>query len=150
MKNRLFLTLSCVAILGCSAADHRADIDQAETIGNDRDQLTVGSVQRHLAIGMSSADVLEALGSPNIVSTDADRREVWVYDRVASERVYSDSSGGLLGGVGGGNGDVGAGVGGLARKSAGASRRSQRTLTVVVRFDDDQLVRDFSYRTSRF
>jgi hypothetical protein len=150
MKKKLFLTLACVALLACTAADHRADIDQAETIGNDRDQLTVGSVQRSLAIGMSSADVLEALGSPNIVSTDADRREVWVYDRVASERVYSDSSGGLLGGVGGGSGDAGAGVGGLVRKSAGASRRSQRTLTVVLRFDDDHRVRDFSYRTSRF
>jgi outer membrane protein assembly factor BamE (lipoprotein component of BamABCDE complex) len=150
MKNSLFLILSCAALLGCTAADHRADLDKAETIGNDRDQLTVGSVQRYLTIGMSSADVLDALGSPNIVSTDAGRREVWVYDRVASERVYSDSSGGLLGGVGGGSGDAGAGVGGLVRKSAGASSRSQRTLTVVVRFDDDQLVRDFSYRTSRF
>lgn len=150
MKMRVFLTLTCAALLGCTAADHRADVDQAETIANERDQLTVGSVQRHLNIGMSSADVLDTLGSPNIVSTDAERREVWVYDRVASERVYSDSSGSLLGGVGGGSGDVAAGVGGLVRKSAGASRRSQRTLTVVVRFDDDQLVRDFSYRTSRF
>ena len=99
---------------------------------------------------MSSVDVLEALGSPNIVSTDAERREVWVYDKVSSERVYSDSSGGVLGGVGGGNGDAGAGVGGLLRKSSGASYRVQRTLTVVVRFDDDNMVSDFSYRTSRF
>ena len=150
MKILIVTAISCAMLAGCTAADHRADIDDAKTIANERDQLTVGSVQKHVRVGMSSVEVLEALGSPNIVSTDAERREVWVYDRVASERVYSDSSGGILGGIGGGNGDVGAGVGGLVRKSSGASHRSQRKLTVVVRFDEDNLVRDYSYRTSRF
>ena len=35
-------------------------------------------------------------------------------------------------------------------KSAGASSASQRTLTIIVKFDDAGLVRDFSYRTSSF
>lgn len=150
MKTPLLLTISCTVLLGCSAAGHRADIDDAASIANERDQITVGSVQRQVQVGMSSADVLNALGSPNIVSTDAERREVWVYDRVTTERIYSESSTGLLGGIGGASGDVGAGVGGMARQSAGAHRRSQRTLTVVIRFDQDNLVRDYSYRTSRF
>ena len=150
MKTVILTAILCAVLAGCTAADHRAKIDEARTIANEHDQLSVGSVQRHVRVGISSVDVLEALGSPNIVSTDAQRREVWVYDRVASERVHSESSGGILGGIGGGNGDAGAGVGGLLRKSSGASYRSQRTLTVVVRFDEDNLVRDFSYRTSRF
>ena len=48
----------------------------------------------------------------------------------------------LIGGSGGGAGG--------GSKSAGASRSSQRTLTVIVKFDDADRVRDFSYRTSSF
>jgi hypothetical protein len=95
---------------------------------------------------MPSAEVTAILGAPNIVSTDGDRREVWVWDKISSEVSYSHSNGvaaGLLVGSSGG----GAGVG---SKSAGASRASQRTLTIIVKFDDAGLVRDFSYRTSSF
>ena len=44
---------------------------------------------------MSGAKVIETLGSPNIVSTDETRREVWVYDKISTERIYSTSSGGV-------------------------------------------------------
>ena len=83
---------------------------------------------------------------PRVVRTDAERREVWIWDKVSSEVSYSRSSGmiaGLL--IGGSGGGAGGGS-----KSAGASRSSQRTLTVIVKFDDAGLVRDFSYRTSSF
>ena len=56
------------------------------------EQLTVGTVQREIKIGMSSADVVAVLGSPNMVTTDDQRRETWVYDRV-STNVSSSSSG---------------------------------------------------------
>ena len=35
------------------------------------------------------------MGAPNIVTTDEDRREVWIYDKIATEAAYSTSSGGL-------------------------------------------------------
>ena len=47
----------------------------------------------------------------------------------------------------GGQGGGGAGVGST---SAGASATSQRTLTVIIKFDSDDRVRDFSYHSSRF
>jgi hypothetical protein len=141
----------CGALLsGCSAAQHRADVGEADTIANQRDQLTVGSVQSGIRVGMSAAAVLDVLSSPNIVSTDEERREVWVYDRIASDKIYSESSLNLLGGAAAAGGGAAGGVGGLAGHRAGASSTSQRTLTVVVRFDDAGVVRDFSYRTSRF
>ena len=76
---------------GCmTAGEHRQAVRDEET-----DRLTVGNVQREIRVGMTSADVVEALGSPNIVSTDEKRREVWVYDKIATEHVYSTTSGGV-------------------------------------------------------
>jgi hypothetical protein len=86
------------------------------------------------------------MGSPNIVSTDPERNEVWIYDRISTEYVRADqSAGALLIGVGG---SAGGAVGGKASKSK--TTRTQRTLTVIVWFDAGGMVRDFSYHTSRF
>ncbi len=141
------LALLTVALLsGCqSAAFHRADVQD-----NSTDRMTVGKVQKEIRVGMSGADVAQALGSPNIVSTDEERREVWIYDKIATDRAYSSSSGGvnalILGFGGGAAGGVGVGGG----SSAGAASTSQRTLTVIIKFDKDGKVRDFAYHTSRF
>ena len=100
--------------------------------------------------GMSGAQVASILGSPNIVSTDGNRDEVWIYDKFATDAAYSKSRTGLLGLVIGTSGDVGAGGLGIKTHSAGASSRSQRTLTVVIKFDGNRQVRDFAYHTARF
>ena len=136
------LLLAAVFVLpACSATQHRAEV------GDDTaDRVTVGTVQREIRVGMPSAEVAAILGAPNIVSSDGDRREVWIWDKISSEVAYSRSSGVAAGLVIGSSGG-GAGIG---SKDAGASRASQRTLTVIVKFDEAGLVRDFSYRTSSF
>ena len=126
---------------GCSASQHRAEVRP-----DNVDRITVGTVQREISIGMPSADVAAILGAPNIVSTDGERNEVWIWDRISSEVAYS-RSGGIVAGLVIGSSGGGAGGG---SKHAGAASSSQRTLTVIVRFDDAGLVRDFSYRTSSF
>jgi outer membrane protein assembly factor BamE (lipoprotein component of BamABCDE complex) len=105
-------------------------------IGEKR--LTVGTVQREIQKGMDATAVAEALGAPNIMTTDDQRREVWIYDRIATEHAYMDESGyaGLV-------------LMGYARQG-GAVTVSQRTLTVIVKFDTDKRVRDYAYRASRF
>jgi outer membrane protein assembly factor BamE (lipoprotein component of BamABCDE complex) len=107
-------------------------------------------VQRQIQVGMSGAQVAQVLGSPNIVSSDEERREVWVYDKIATDRAYSASSGGVQALVLGFGGAAAGGIGGGAGASAGASSTSQRTLTVVIKFDHERKVRDFAYHTSRF
>jgi len=124
------LALSCQ-----SASQHAADVKGAQESG---DNLTVGVVQREIRVGMSGADVAAVLGSPNIVSTDEERREVWIYDRVSTDTAYSSSSGG-----------IGILVLGAAR-DAGAASTTQRTLTVIIKFDAEKRVRDFAYHTSKF
>lgn len=119
---------------GCkSAADHRSDVGASR-----REDLTVGKVQREIRRGMSGAEVAEALGSPNIVTKDADGRETWVYDRIATEVTYSDSQNALF--------LILAGTAG----QSGAMLRTQKTLTVVIKFDDKGRVDSFSYHASKF
>ncbi len=125
-----------LALAACvPASEHAAQVGA----GGASERLTLGTVQREIRVGMSGADVAAALGSPNIVTSDEQRRETWVYDRISTERVVSGSAGGV-------NALFLAG----ASSSAGAARTSQRTLTVVVRFDEQRRVRDFSYCSSSF
>ena len=85
MGNKYFLLL-CGGLLltGCMAGSHMKNVQS-----DKGDRLTVGKVQREIKIGMPSASVAEILGSPNIVSTDEDRREVWIYDKISSNASYS-------------------------------------------------------------
>ncbi|MCB0310001.1 MAG: hypothetical protein KDD42_02120 [Bdellovibrionales bacterium] len=147
-----FVTILSVAmlILGCSSAQyHRQQVSAQDGTG-----MTVGTVQREVRVGMTGADVAAVLGSPNIVQTDEQRREVWIYDKISTERVYSTDSGGvaslILGGWPVGSGVMGGGGGGSFAQQSGAASTSQKTLTVIIKFDHQSRVRDFAYHTSRF
>jgi outer membrane protein assembly factor BamE (lipoprotein component of BamABCDE complex) len=146
MRNLFGIVLLPVLLAGCaSAGDHRRAVQD-----DTGDRLTVGTVQREIRVGMSGAEVAEVLGSPNIVSTDEQRREVWIYDKVATDYVQSTSSGGISALVLG-FGDAAAGLAsGRYSASAGAASRSQRTLTIIVKYDQQGNVRDFAYHTSKF
>lgn len=136
MRKSLFLASAIVFVAGCSADWHAQKVQGPNSGASDR--LSVGTVQRSIHNGMSSADVITALGSPNIVSTDDQHREVWVYDKIATDVTYSNSSAFgtvlLLGASG----------------NAGASSMNQRTLTIAVKFDENHKVRDFSYHQTSF
>lgn len=144
------LCLLTLLLSGCmTTAEHRAAVRDD---GGDR--LTAGKVQREIKVGMTNAQVVEILGSPNLVSTDEKRREVWVYDKVSTESAYSTSTGGvnalILGGASSG-GLLGGGLGGAGyNKGAGASSTTQRTLTIIIKYDEQGKVRDFAYRQSSF
>jgi len=134
MKKIYCLLLGLLFLAGCSTAS-----SHLKSVKSDAgDRITVGKVQREIRIGMPSAQVIEVLGSPNIVSTDENRLEVWVYDKIATDVSYSNSNGGvwlILAAVGG---------------NSGAASTSQRTLTIVIKFDADKKVRDFAYHSSSF
>ncbi len=116
---------------GMKASDHRADIRD-----DKGDRITVGKVQSQIKDGMPSSEIIEILGSPNIVSTDKDSLEVWTYDKISTENIASGSS---YRGWGWGESIMG-----------GASSSSQRTLTIIIKFDEKSRVRNVAYRTSRF
>ncbi len=134
MKKILAVLFVTLLASGCaSASKHRAAVQD-----NGPNSLTVGKVQREIKIGMPSAQVVEVLGSPNVVTTDEQRREVWVYDKVASDVTYSQSQGfGTLILLG-------------TDRSSGATSTTQKTLTIIIKFDLDGKVRDFAYNSSKF
>jgi len=116
--------------------------------------MTLGIVQKEIRVGMSSVDVAEALGSPNMVRRDSAGNETWIYDKIATEASYKNSSSNANAGVSAagvpGNvlvlGNVNAG----RSKNHGSSATTQKTLTVIIRYDKDDKVETFSYHTSTF
>ena len=141
--------LSAVVVLfvsGCMmAGQHRKSVQD-----DSGDRMTVGTVQKEIRVGMSGAEVAQVLGSPNIVSTDEERREVWIYDKISTEKAYSSSQAGIPSLILVGLVDVLVGGGKLMSGKSGAESTSQKTLTVIIKFDEDKTVRDFAYHTSRF
>ena len=130
-QNAIALVLLLSACM--TAPQHREAVQ--DTSG---DRVTVGNVQREIKIGMSGADVAKVLGSPNIVTTDDERREVWIYDKFSTDTTVSGSSGyGTLIILG-------------TSSTSGSSSTTQRTLTVIIKFNKEKKVRDFAYHTSRF
>ncbi len=106
--------------------------------GPKEQALTVGVVQKQIKAGMSQPEVAEALGSPNIVTRDADGKETWIYDKMSTEATYSSSSAGasiLILSFG---------------NSTATTRSSQKTLTVIIKFDDQSRVATFTYHASTF
>ncbi len=131
----LLLALLASALLaGCmTAAEHQSNLGTSK----DR-EMTLGVVQKEIKVGMSQADVAQSLGSPNIVTKDGDGKETWIYDKIATEASYSKDSGGVF-----------LILGGYSRE-AGASGTTQKTLTVVIKFDQAGKVESFTYHTSKF
>ena len=87
-QKRLFALVALTGLSSC-APNHQAALHSTA----DR-ELTIGVVQRDIRVGMSQADVSIKLGSPNMVTKDASGVETWVYDKIASESSYSNSSSG--------------------------------------------------------
>jgi len=134
MKKAFIVAMVALFLTGCmTVAQHREGVQD-----DSADRMTVGKVQRKIRVGMSGAEVAQILGSPNIVSTDGQRREVWIYDKITTDTAYSTSSGGVSVLILGRSG------------SSGANSKSQRTLTVIIKLDESKKVRDFAYHTSRF
>jgi outer membrane protein assembly factor BamE (lipoprotein component of BamABCDE complex) len=128
---RPLLTVLALALLTITACSSPPPPEES-------DNLTVGKVQGEIKVGMDAASVAEILGSPNIVTTDDQRREVWIYDKISSDRVDTASS------IGGGIIIFGGG------KSSRQSTTNQRTLTIINKYDEEKTVRDFAYNYSSF
>lgn len=134
-KAMIFMTASVLA--SCSTGSLHSVKEQ---------EMTLGVVQKELRQGMSQGDVATVLGSPNIVTKDQNGVQTWVYDKIASEISYKQNTVGIWSLIGL-RGDVGAG--GYGHHSGGQAL-TQKTLTVVIKFDDKGLVDTVSYNSSKF
>ena len=103
-------------------------------------------------------ELASLFGGPNISTTDADGTEVWIYERSVTQTDVATQSreyqGAVNLGLSFGDGSFGAnaGGGGGASRAAGqsSSSTSTRTLTVIVKFNPDKTVKDYSVRGTTF
>lgn len=145
MKTLYLLPVLLTGLSGCaSVADHRKALDESS-----EQKLTLGVAQKEIKPGMSQADVAKALGSPNMVTKDKDGIETWIYDKVSTDYAYSTSSGGISSLIFALGGNVAGAAGGSASRSSGASSRTQRTLTIIIKFTDS-VVKEFTYNATSF
>ena len=125
--------IAMMSFIGCTTVDNRSNLQSVK-----EQDITVGKVQKEVRVGMSGAQVAEALGSPNIVTKDEGGDETWVYDKIATEASYSENSSGLFLVLYG------------STSRSGAASTTQRTLTVVIKYDANSKVKSFSYHASKF
>jgi hypothetical protein len=124
--------LLILALAGCAAPPR----DPPATSPNP---LTHGNVQLNLKAGETTqAEVLEAFGAPNVTTIDASGEEIWTWQRHATVSRHSSNRNYwtvvLLGGS----------------SNADGFEQTQRTMTLIVRFDAHKIVSDFRSRNSEF
>lgn len=103
----------------------------------NEEKLTVAKAQAELKKGMSAASVIEIMGSPNIISTNDEGNEVWVYDKKSSQSASQGIGVGVIPAL-------------LVKGNSSSSASTQRTLTIIVKFDSSKKVKDIAYHTSSF
>lgn len=167
-KSKILLSAMCALLVftGCENI-------QGPTV--PQSNLTPGKVQQNISKGMSSTEIIKALGSPNIITRDKTGKISWVYDKVST--YHSKTNGGLnfvrmnandfviAGGVLAGTAAV--------LKTTGQSnflisaaalglftlfntqedyeyKTEQKTLTIVLDFDENEKLQNFSYMYSSF
>lgn len=89
-------------------------------------RLTLGAVQSQVVVGTSSGEVVTFLGPPNIVTSNKDSTETWVYDKVFSESETVTGRDGVV------------------------SVSARRTLVVSIKFDSQKRVEKIQYRQMSF
>ena len=128
---KLFFISLIVLIQGC--------VSTPEPLTTKNSQLTQGNVQLSVQVGITTkSQIIESFGSPNITTRDGSGKEVWTYQRSAQIAQSSSMSGywTIL----------------LAGQSGGSSgfESSSRMITLIIKFDEKDIVADFKSRTSNF
>ena|SRR6185369_1733186 len=109
------------------------------SLDSKNSDLTQGNVQLNLRVGNTTkTEVLEIFGAPNITTRDGAGLEVWSYQRHAtvSKSNEKDSFWTIL-------------LAGGSNRASGFSQ-TMRTMTLIIKFNADDVVADFRSRTSDF
>ena len=131
MKNYNSILVALLLVLGCSNAPR-------ETTS----KLTLGLAQSTVTKGANQSEIIKVLGAPNIISKDKSGNETWTYDRISRDAQSKSRSGAGFGAL---FGWVFAGG-----SSSSSSSMSNKSLTVIITFDDNKNVIDYAYQSLEF
>ena len=131
MKIILVLIISLLPLTACVTAP--------EPLTKKNSELTQGMVQMNLEVGKTNkAEVLNTFGGPNITTRDSSGNEIWTYQRAAQISQSSSQSGYWTIIIAGKSG------------SAAGFETSSRMITLIIKFDQNDVVTDFKSRESNF
>ncbi|MCX5679789.1 MAG: hypothetical protein NTZ95_03940 [Candidatus Omnitrophica bacterium] len=100
-----------------------------------KSNLTAGMAKSKIIKGQTTqTQILEIFGSPNIITKNKSGNEVWTYDKVSVDKSATEGYGNIL-------------VAGIAKENYSSSAR---TFTMMIEFDDNEVVKDYSYRSAAF
>lgn len=133
MSPRIIFIISVASAMLLSGCVTPAPVDTRNGV------LTQGNVKMHIEVGKTTqAEVLRVFGAPNITTINSDSENVWVYQRQATVSQSASSQNYwtvvLLGG------------------SSGASgfKNTQRTITLIIKFNEQDIVSGFRSRATQF
>lgn len=162
MNKKIFGILLCLSIsLPVFAAKLEGKVNKQTPTPSQEQELTVGTVQKYVHVGMGQDEVAIALGSPNIVTQDENGKETWIYDKVGSSvtaRNKNESSAENAMGIRYfWHGLLTFTTLGLIHKDVKPELKdvaqvvsTQKTLTIVIKFDRTNKVESYTYHMSKF
>ena len=117
-----------------------------------KDKLTLGKVQSQIKKGMNQSEVLRVLGSPNIVTKNSNRNEVWTYDKIGTSQSSSNNASATYGQAQLGRGFWAFLFGGTTNSVQSNSDRNteSKSLTVIITYDSNKVVSDFTYQSLKY
>lgn len=127
------------ALLGAAALLCGCAQGPANPVAQRNSALTTGNVELHIKTGVTTkSQVLDAFGAPNITTTDGSGHEVWTYQRAATVAHATSGRSYWTVILGGGSSD------------ASGFEQSQRTMTLIIKFNKHDVVSSFRSRYSEF
>ena len=124
MKRYFSILVTGLLLSGCASV-------QPVQKGN----LTPGMAKTQIVKGVTTQnEILEVFGSPNIITKNKSGNEVWTYDKASVESGTSDVYGTII----------------IAGGAGSRSSSSTRTFTLMIEFNENDIVEDYSYRSSAF
>ena len=100
-----------------------------------KSNLTPGVAKTKIIKGETTqTQILETFGSPNIITKNKSGNEVWTYDKVSVDKSATEGYGTLI----------------VVGVTKGDYSSSARTFTLMIEFDDKEVVKDYSYRSAAF
>ena len=97
--------------------------------------LTAGMVKKTIIEGATTQnEILKVFGAPNIITKNKSGNEVWTYDTISVVKSGEEGYWNVV-------------VGGV---SGGKSSASTITFTLMIEFNNDDVVKECSYRASAF
>lgn len=154
-----YKVFSMIAVTFLIAGCVRAKSPDLPYSNRQKSNLTAGMVKKYVKVGEATqADILSVFGAPNIITRDKDNNEVWTYDRqsIASASEVAEwnatgRAGAIAGGLVGNTAVVGgASVGGSSGKGSTAGQVSSATFTLMIKYDENDVVQDYRMMATQF